>query len=170
MKIFIDSIKYIKDIISSIGSSTDIWSIHKTLLGYNNVTYKHIHNSGRVYPADGTNITVTSSAIGSTYGTMVEVVPANTIPVTFDCHFANIVDISVNGTYVIQFWIVDEALTPITFLCEFSVSRTDNFSKSGEAIVQLPPIAGNSRVGARVLKGTDIEGSVTFNIHYHDYA
>ena len=154
---------------SKLGTATDIWNGSKTLLGYNNVTYKHIHNTGRVYPSDGTVKTATSSATVSTFGAMIEVVPANAIDVAFDTHWLSITDISAIGVYILELHIVDESLVSTKLLTQVAITRSDNFSKVGETFCQMNVMPPNSRIGARILKGTGGAGSISFVIHYHDY-
>ena len=165
--------KLIKDLLNvvnqKIGSITDIYSVNESLFGFQNAFYKHIHNPGFVYPADGTNINVVTSATEKTFGSFVELVPANTITVAFDTHWANIAEISANGTYVVEFWLVDEELAPVKYLTAFSITRGDNFTKLGEAFIQVPVIHANSRIAARALKGTAGAGTISLNIHYHTY-
>lgn len=153
-----------------IGEDTDDFNGMTTLKGFNNTLYKHIHNPSYLYPANGTNISVTTSATTSQFGAMVEVIPANVITEPFDIHWANIADIGAVGTFNVELWEVDGSLVPVKYLGVFSATRTDNFSKVGESTVQIPPVAPNTRMGARALKGTTGAGTISFNVHYHTYA
>lgn len=152
-----------------IGEDTDEFNGTTTLKGFNNTLYKHIHNPSYLYPSNGTNISVTTSATTSQFGAMVEVIPANAITEAFDIHWANIADMTAVGTYNVELWEIDGSLAPVKYLGVFSATRNDNFSKVGESTVQIPPVAPNTRIGARALKGTSGTGTISFNIHYHDY-
>ena len=48
------------EINGKVGESTNIWSQDKTVLGYTNVAYQHIHKSAQCYPslADGVVVLV----------------------------------------------------------------------------------------------------------------
>ncbi len=159
-------------VVKRLGDPDDLWGFpNKSLLAYANAAYQHIHMPGYVYPRNGTNVDVITSATASTFGDFAELVPADAIPAPFDTHWVNVANISHNGTYVIQLHIVENASlqTIVRYLTEFSVTRLDNFTKSSQVYVQMPAIPGGSRIGVRALKGTGTAGTVSLNIHYHEY-
>ena len=159
-------------VVKRLGAPDDLWGApNKTVLAYANAAYQHIHMPGYVYPRDGTNVDVVTSATASTYGDFVELVPADAIGAPFDTHWVNVAEISHNGTYVIQLHIVSNTapMTSVRYLTEFSVTRLDNFTKSSQVYVQMPAIPGGSRIGVRALKGSATAGTVSLNIHYHEY-
>lgn len=161
---------FLKQINDKLGINTDLWKEPtKSVLSYCNATYKHIHNPGYCLPADGTVTTVTSSATAGVFGDFVDVVGANVIEVAFDIHWLTITDTSANGVYVIELHRLDGAGASVELLCQVPTSRTDNFTRVGEAFTQIPVQPPNSRIGARVLKSTSGAGSVSFIAHYHDY-
>ena len=156
-----------------IGEETQRWGADSkyTLLSYSNAAYQHIHMPGKVWPTDGTVVTVVSSATEKTFGDFVELIGAGDITAAFDIHWATVTDIDATGAYVVELQIVDdEALqTPITYLTSFPVSRGSNFDRSTQVLVQMPPAPSGSRVGARVSKGTAGAGEVSFIVQYHEY-
>jgi hypothetical protein len=158
------------DIKGKIGENTQLWgNASKTLLGYSNAAYKHIHNPGHIYPADGTTITVTTSATEKTFGNFVDLIPKNTINKAFDIHWISITNINVNGVYVLELHKLDDDGNSEGLLSQVPCVRADNFSKVGEVICQIPVQAPNTRVGIRALKGTDGTGNVSIISHYHNY-
>jgi hypothetical protein len=172
MKIFVDPIKYIKDIITSIGNNTDLWGNgSNNILGYSNAAYKHIHNPSYVYPSDCSLKTGTTSATADTFGDFVELVPANDITVAFDIHWANITDISADGTFLVELHEVsnDDLQVSEKYLGAFSVTRTGAFTRSFAKYTQISVVGANKRVGFRVKKSNAGAASVSFNVEYHDY-
>ena len=172
MKIFTDPLKYIKDIITSIGNNTDLWGNGgNNILGYSNATYKHIHNPSYVHPADCSLVSPTTSATANTFGDFVELFATNEINVGFDVHWANIADISGNGTFIVEFHQVsdDDLQVSEGYLGAFSVIRNTNFTRSFAKYSQIPVVGANKRVGVRVKQNNASAQSVSFNVEYHDY-
>jgi hypothetical protein len=161
----------VEEINSKLGESTDFWNGHKTVLGYSNSSYKHIHNSSYTYPDDCSLIDAVSSATANTFGNFAELIPANTVDVSFDIHWINVQGISANGTYILELHEVsaDDLQVSEGFLGSISVSRQDNFTRSFQVYMQVPVIHANSRIGARVKKSGAGAGTVSFNVMYHDY-
>ena len=163
--------EYIQD---KIGDRTDIWGVNDiySVLSYANAAYQHIHMPGYVWPADGTVITATTDATAGTFGAFAEVVPVDGIEAPFDTHWVTITNISDNGVYVCELHVVDDTdlQDSIKYLTAFSVARQDNFTRSSQVSVQMPPVPPGARVAARVLNNQAGAHSISFNIHYHEYA
>ena len=159
-------------IIEKLGDNDAFWSIgSKSVLSYANSAYKHIHNPSYVYPSDCTLVNAVTSADANTFGNFAGLVPASGITVSFDIHWANIQNISANGTYIVEFHEVSNADLQVseTFLGSFSVSRQDNFTRSFQVYTQIPVVAANKRVGVRAKKSGAGAGTISLNISYHDY-
>lgn len=172
MNIFTDPLKYIKDIIASIGNNTQLWgNSGSTVLGYSNATYKHIHNPSYVYPADCSLVSPITSATANTFGAFVELVPQNGITVAFDIHWANIADITGNGNFIVELHEVSNADLQVSekYLGAFAISRQSNFTRSFQVYTQIPVVAPNKRVGVRVKQSNAVAETVSFNVEYHDY-
>ena len=163
--------RWLKDLYNRLGQSTDIWNGGGSILGYSNSTYKHIHNPSYVYPTNCSLVTPTTSATANTFGAFVELVPQNGITVAFDIHWANIQDISGNGTFIVELHEVSNADLQVSekYLGAFTVSRQSTFTRSFQVYTQIPVVAANKRVGARVKQSTASAESVSFNVVYHDY-
>ena len=163
--------RWLKDLYNRLGKPTDIWNFSNTLLGYSNVTYKHIHNSTYVYPANCTLVSPTTSATANTFGAFVELVPTNGITVAFDIHWANIADIGGNGDFIVEFHEVSNADLQVSekYLGALPVSRQSTFTRSFHVYIQIPVVAANKRVGVRVKQSNAAADSVSFNVVYHDY-
>jgi hypothetical protein len=157
---------------SKLGENTSFWgNSSKTVLAYSNSTYKHIHNPSYVYPDDCSLVTAVTSATANTFGEFAQLVGVGGIPVNFDIHWANIQNITANGTYIVELHEVSEADLQVSekYLGAFSVSRQDNFTRSFQVYTQVPVIQANKRIGVRVKKGDAGAGNVVFNVMYHDY-
>ena len=154
-----------------LGIDTDIWNGGRTVLGYTNATYKHIHNPSYVYPNDCTLVSAITSATANTFGDFVELVPENGITVPFDIHWANIQDISASGTYIVELHEVSNADLQVSekYLGSFSISRQDNFTRSFSKYTQIPVVHANTRIGVRAKKSGAGAGTISFNTEYHDY-
>ena len=161
----------LKIINDKIGADTNLWNGHRTVLGYSNSTYKHIHNPSYVYPDDCTLVDAVTSATENTFGDFVELVPENGIPVSFDIHWANIQNISANGTYIVELHQVSNADLQVSekYLGSFSVSRQSNFTRSFQVYTQIPVVHANTRIGVRAKKSGSGAGTISFNTSYHDY-
>jgi hypothetical protein len=61
-----------------------------TLTYIDNLIYQHIHNPAKVYPTLVDPIELTTSASAWTWGTIVEIVPVDTITKDFDVHYINV--------------------------------------------------------------------------------
>jgi len=163
---------WVKNIFQKLGDSNQFWvNGSKTVLGYSNSTYKHIHNPSYVYPDDCTLISAITSATANTFGSFAEVVGTGGITVAFDIHWANIQDISASGTYIVELHEVSDADLQVSekYLGVFSASRQDNFTRSFQVYTQVPVIAANKRIGVRSKKSGAGAGTVSFNVLYHDY-
>ena len=172
MNIFTDSIKYIKDIINSIGENTDLWGNgDNNILGYSNAAYKHIHNPSYIHPNDCTLVSPETSANANTFGDFVELVGTGVITVAFDIHWANIQNITGNGTFIVELHEVSDTDLQVSekYLGGFSVSRQNNFTRSFQVYTQIPVVAANKRVGVRTKQNNASAESISFNVSYHDY-
>ena len=155
---------------SKLGDSTQLWGgSTKTVLGYNNAIYKHIHNPSYILPNDCTTIDVTSSATANTFGDFVEIVSETDRAIDF--HWANIVEVTELGVYIIELHEVDATDLQVSekYLGSISVSRLDIFTKASQVSVQVPVMPTGKRIACRVKRGTAGAGTVKFNLTYHDY-
>jgi len=167
-----DKVDDIAGIDTKIGENTQFWANStKTVLGYSNSTYKHIHNPSYVYPNDCSLVAALTSATANTFGNFAELIPANGITVSFDIHWLNIQDVSANGTYILELHEVsnDDLQVSEKYLGSLSVSRQDNFTRSTQIYMQIPVVAANKRIGVRAKKSGAGAGTISFNVMYHDY-
>ena len=151
-----------------LGANTDLWgNSTKTVLAYNNAVYKHIHNPSRITPDDCTTIDVTTSATADTFGDFVTIIAATTKAIDF--HWANIVEVTSTGAYIIEFWTLDAEDAEETYLGVISPNRLDNFTKASEMTVQIPVVPTGSKIACKAKKSGAGAGTVKFNLIYHDY-
>ncbi len=165
-------IKDIQPLMDKVGEDDQRWGgSEKTLLGYANAAYQHIHMPGYIWPYDCSVVNAVTSATANTFGDFVELVPAGGIVAPYDCHWVTVTNISAEGVYLVEFYVVsdDDLQAPEIYLTAFSVSRVSNFDRSAQVNVQMPAIGGGLRIGARAKKSGAGAGTVSFNIHYHEY-
>ena len=162
----------IQPLMDKVGTDEQLWGgPYKTILGYANAHYQHIHMPGYIWPNDCSTCDVATSATANTFGSFVELVGAGDIEAPYDCHWINIEQITVSGVYIVEFHVVSDTDLQESerFLTAWSISRESNFDRSAQIMVQMPAIAGGKRVGARAKKSGAESGTVRFNIHYHEY-
>ena len=154
-----------------LGVATDLWGVpDKTVLAYANAAYQHIHMPGYIWPNDCTLVSCLTSATENTFGDFVQLVPKNGIVAPYDCHWVTVSDITANGVYIVEFHLVsDDPMVTQGYLTAFSAARVSAFSRSTQVSVQMPAIAGGRRVAAKAKKSGAGEGTIRFNIHYHEY-
>jgi len=168
----LNGIDALRQIVNDIGNATQLWgNASKTVLGYSNATYKHIHNPSYVFPANCTLVSAVTSAVENTFGEFAQLVATGGITVAFDIHWANVQDIDENGTYIIEIHQVSNANLQVSekYLGSFSVSRQNNFTRSFQVYTQIPVVEANKRIGVRAKKSGVGAGTITFNVSYHDY-
>ena len=152
-----------------IGVSADLWTVTPTVMGFNNASYKHVHNHGYCIPSDGAVRRVTSSATANTFGAFIDVVPAGAIDRAFDIHWISITDVEDNGVYIVELHRLDGDGASEALLCQVPVSRNTNFVRGGEVFTQIPVQHAGARIGARMLRSIAGAKYIEFIAHYHDY-
>ena len=164
---FLNPINNTNEINEKIGNSTDIWNGNSTVLGYANVSYKHVHNPAICYPTLADGITINTSSTAWTLGDFTEIIPANTINVEFDMHFINFEDSSTTGVYELHLFsgeVGEEVL-----IATIRTSRDANQSGITSVPVQVPVQHANARISGR-LASDGGNRNVTLSVYYHTYA
>ena len=149
-----------------IGSPTDIWSITKTVFGYNNVTYQHIHNAAKCYPSLANGVTVSGGSGIWQLGNFIEVIPSNTISRSFDIHWINFESASANDVYELVLYSGN-----VGNEVEIGRIRTYKTATQTGAInvpIQMPPQLANSRISAKLASASGGD-TVTISLFYHQY-
>ena len=166
----INGIPPLHRLLQNTGSSTDLWTQTKTLLGFSNASYQHIHMPAKVYPTLAPDAEVTTSATANTLGDAVQLIPADEIATPFDIHWLNISDMSANGTYEIVLYIAaDAGLTDLTEIGRVRVTRTANITSSDNTFIQVPVIPASSRIATKAACTESGAKTVKFSVHYHGY-
>ena len=158
-------------ILERVGLSRDSWMPDKTVLGYSNYAYQHIHQPSYIVPDNCSLISATTSATENTFGDFVQAVGADAFEHAFDFHWASVENITENGVYIIEIHIVDDGdlQESVEYLGALTVSRRDNFTRGYQVYTQVPVIPAKSRVAVRAKKSGAGAGVVTFNFTYHNY-
>lgn len=157
---------FIKAILAKLGNVTDIWVSHKTVLGYTNVSYQHVHNPAYCYPTLANGVQVNTDANVWVLGNYTELIPTNTITKNFDIHWIQFENASANGVYELHLFRGE--IGQEVFIGQVRTTRDSNQSGTSSVPIQVPVIPANSRISARVASNGG-NRNVTLSVYYHDY-
>jgi len=163
----------IQSIKNIVGSFTDnvivpFQSGVSTIYGFLQTSYYHVHGASFVYPKYADPIQLTSNAAAwNTTGTIVEIIPANSITKEFDLHWASISEISANLFGIID--IYAGASGSEVLIGSVDVNRTITFSREGVAPVQIPQQPANTRISARFSDRTSYARTCRIKFYGHVY-
>lgn len=144
-------------------SDTDIMS----LVGYLKGNYYHIHAPSKVYPDLADPVTLVTSTTSWEYGSIVEIVPANTISLPFDIHWIYVSDLDTNAQYQLQLYSWDVGSEVVIWTIAFF--RDGNFNMSWDIRVQIPPQSPDTRISAALTSNSTNADTVDIKISYHEY-
>ena len=163
-------LKSISTIVS--GTDTTIGTVNddendNTLMARMYVQLKHIHPTIYTYPDLGDGIDIVGGDDAWTLGTIVEIIPANTITLPFDIHYINIEAVTATDIYkVVLYQGAEGAETYLgsgRFAKDAVVSRT--IAKPTGSIL----IPANTRISAAVASSSGGEDEITLSLEYHTY-
>ncbi len=129
-------------------------------------TFEHFHQEQKVYPTLADGVTLTSHATDWTLGTIVEIVPINTITSDFDIHEVVIEDVNTaDKTYelVLYSGAGDDEIGRIRFAVSATKGGVPNVS------MQTPIITANLRIRAALAIETGGSKTAVVSIRYHTY-
>lgn len=159
---------------SSIGHPADLIGVpyipgQVTVFEHLNTAYYHIHGASFLYPdkADPVLLTSATGAWDDT-GSIIEVIPANTIIKNFDLHWCSIWDIS-----AILYGVIDIFAGGVgeeTKIGSVDVGRTANFSREAAVPVQIPQQDENTRISCRFTDNTSSSRTVRVKFYGHVYS
>ena len=151
-----------------IGQETQLWGgATKTVLGYTNAAYKHIHNASYILPDDCSVFRASTHNDANTFGDFVELVALTTKAIDF--HWCSLVDIEDTANHILEIHIIDGAGASVQYLGAISFTRTGAQVRSFQLMTQCPVIPSGVRVGARVKNNKAGVDYVDFTLTYHDY-
>lgn len=150
-----------------IGNPTDIWALHKTLMGYDNVAYQHIHQPAKCFPSLANGVTVNGGASAWELGNFTEIVPADVIASAFDIHFIVFENASASDVYEIVLY--SGAAASEIEIGRVRTRQANVVSGAANVPIQVPPQAANSRISAKVASSSGGD-NVTISLFYHLYS
>lgn len=163
-----DDIQITADSINSkLGVNTDFAS-HKTVLGYDNSLYQHIHNQSYCYPTLADGVVVPGGAGAWQLGNFVEIIPASTITSEFDIHWINFENASATDVY--EFVLYKGALGAEVEIGRIRTSRDTAQSGTAKVPIQIPAQTANTRISAKVASKSGGGDTVTVSVYYHIYS
>ena len=154
------------DLDGKLGITTQFAS-DKTLLGYQNSLYQHVHQQSRVYPTLADGIVVTGGAGAWQLGNFAEIIPENTIADAYDIHFVRFESASVNDVY--EFVLYKGALGAEVEVGRVRTTRDSATSGITDVPIQIPAQPANTRISAKVASKTGGGDTVTVSVMYHTY-
>jgi len=159
--------------ISNIGEKTDFVGIpyesgDNSLMAYLNTLYAHIHGESFVYPDHADAVTATAAAAAwAETGTLVEIIPANTIESAFDIHWINISGISENSEIQVDLYAGESGSEVL--IGSVPAVRNAVQSQEGSAKVQIPQQPANTRITARLSSSTTNATTANIKVVGHNY-
>lgn len=168
--------KYMSDnlFIIGVGKQADFVSVpysfgNNTLYGYAATGYYHIHGASFIYPDKAAPVTLTSAVAswGET-GSLIEIIPADTIIKAFDLHWCSISAISASLDGVID--IFAGGISEEVKIGSVDVVRTSIFSRENPVPVQIPQQAANTRISCRFTDSTTSARTVKVKFYGHVYS
>ena len=140
-----------------------------SLMAYTRTGYYHVHGASFIYPDKANPVTLTSNAASwNATGTIVEIIPADTITKNFDLHWCNVSDISADLYGVVDLFA--GASGQEVKIGSIEVTRTSNFSQEGNKPIQIPQQAANTRISARFSDSTSSARTCKIKLYGHVYS
>lgn len=130
---------------------------------------KHIHSSGLIYPVLATSILLQkdAGAWAAFPATKTEIIPANTIALPFDLHFALATTLSANGEYTIALY--QGTAGAETLICYASAVRTAIGGTEGAIPIQTIILPANTRISAALSSSNAAQDTLRLKLYYHEY-
>lgn len=146
-----------------IGNKSDTHS-SDSLVGHLKFLEEHAHSASKVYPTLADGVTLDTSVVAWTLGTLVEIIPASTITEDFDIHAIDVESISANGEFELVLYqgAADVEIGRIRFVRSTVQSATLNTP------IQTPLVPANARIRAAVASAAGTQ-SVIVSLRYHVY-
>jgi IS1 family transposase len=156
-----------------VGNKTDTHD-GDSVMAYLKEVSEHAHKPSKVYPtlADGVVLTAVNDAGTWTLGSLVEVVPADTITDDFDIHHVLVEAISANSVYEIVLYAgaSDVEVGRARVVRSTVQSGTLNIPmQTGPDVGTKRVISANSRIRAAVASAGNNGETVTISLKYHEY-
>jgi hypothetical protein len=160
------AVPMLEEILSNIGSATDYWSFHKTILGYANSAFQHTHSRALCYPTLANGIQMNSGTTSWALGAFTEIIPAGAITSAYDAHWINFETASASGVYEIHLFA--GAPGEETLVAQTRTVRDNNQYGISSVPIQMPIQPPNTRLSGR-LASNNSSRDVTLSVYYHKY-
>lgn len=154
-------------VIGNLDDNSDVsLSNNPTIMNYQKALYYHIHAPAKVYPTLADAKIITASATGWTLGTIVEIIPADTITEYFDIHWVDISDLSDVDQYELVLY--SGAAESEEEIGRVVLAKTSNFAQGGAVPIQVPVQSPNTRISAALASKAG-SSTVDVKLYYHEY-
>ena len=149
------------------GNRSDGHNIN-TLAGRAHRTDDHLHNITKLYPELAIPVVLTKAGGAyAAFGTPTEIIPAGTIGLDFDIHWAVVSAISANGDYILQLY--QGAALSETVIATISVVRNAVQSQEGSMSMITPLLLANARISAAISSGNAAADTLATKLQFHTY-
>ena len=149
-----------------IGEDTDFWNGHRTLLGYSNTSYQHVHQPALCYPSLANGIQINTGSGAWALGAFTQLIPTNEINHAFDIHWVNFESASNTGVYELHLY--SGELGEEIEIARIRTVRDGAQTGIVNVPVQIPVQHANTRISAKVA-GNAGNRNVTVSVFYHGY-
>lgn len=150
-----------------LGNSTDNWPTHRTVLGYTNVVYQHIHNRAYCYPSLADGVLLSTGNGSWVLGNIIEIVPQNTIQDRYDIHF--LVSEGASSSDIYEIVLYSGNIGSEVEIARVRTSKETNNSGTSNIPIQIAPLNSNTRLSARIASQSSGIDTMTVSIFYHIY-
>jgi len=138
------------------------------LMAYIITGYYHVHGAAFLYPRLASPVALASAAgAWNQGGSIVEIIPANTITKAFDLHWLTVTALSATLEGVVILY--QGAPGAEVEMCAIDVTRTSNFIQEGPTPIQVPQIPANARISAKFIDSTSGAQSCAVKLRGHTY-
>jgi len=161
---------YFLNTIKTILGATNDFAVDKTVLGYFNSLYQHVHNKAIVFPTLAAGKVVTGGVAAWAEGAAVEIIGTATAPFAtnaFDIHWINFEAASANDTYELSLYSGADASVEIGRVRTTKYSNTDGVVS---VPIQIPAQAAGTKISAKVASAGGGEDTVTISVYAHLYS
>ena len=162
-----DDIQGVVDAINIKCVATTDFASNKSLLGYQNTLYQHVHQPAKVYPTLAAGVTATADNAAWTLGAKAEISPVNTINTSFDIHWINVEAASANDTYEIVLY--KGGAGAEVEIGRVRTYKTSTISGANSVPIQIPAQDANARISAAIASSSGGGDTLTLSLMYHIY-
>lgn len=145
-----------------------IWQYVRDIFGNQHIQLDHIHSKQHTFPTQADSLVLTSGTADWAWGTLTEIIPANTITAPFDIHWVGIGRVSAtDAVYEVELFAGAEGFE--VEIGQFRVYRQATQSGAAPTPMQTPIQPANTRISARCAVEDGGDKTIGIALFYHTY-